>query len=158
MREENREQVPIVRFVGNVPNELREELERFKIADLLEETGFIAHDEAMREVMSASMLVGSGIHGADALHRGWVPAKLFEYLASDLPILCVADAESDVARLLTGQPGCQLVAPGDVDQALVALRAGLASPGPQGRDTAAISRSARAEQLAALLDRVRQAS
>lgn len=144
--------VPRLRFVGHLPAEVREQLAAHGLGDLLESTGFVPHDEAMRELMSSSMLIASGIAGHHPARRGWIPAKLFEYLASGLPVLCIADRGTDAARLLTGQEGCHVVSAGDIDGALAAVRAGLAG-GRHVRDVAHLSREAGAERLAQILER-----
>ena len=54
----------------------------------------------------ASMLFASGPQGSDPLSRGWVPAKLFEYIASGRSVLFIGDPAGDAAALLRGQAGC----------------------------------------------------
>jgi glycosyltransferase involved in cell wall biosynthesis len=144
--------VPRVRFVGRVPDALRTEIDRYGLADIVDSTGFIPQQEAMREMMSASMLVASGIAGDDPASRGWVPAKLFEYLASDLPVLYLSRRDTDAARMLDGRPGCHVVAPEDVEGTLKALESGLAG-GDTPRDVTDLSREARARSLAQILEK-----
>lgn len=144
--------VPRLRFIGTVPGELRAEIERYGLGDLLDSTGFVPHADAMQEMMSVSMLIASGTAGDDPAQRGWVPAKLFEYLASGLPVLYVSEPGTDAARLIDGRPGCHLVAPDDVDGAERALASGLAD-GDTPRDVGDLSREARARSLAEILER-----
>ena len=138
-----------IRFVGRMPEQLRDEIAALGLGDLLESTGLLPHDEAMRELMSSSMLIASGAAGDHPAKRGWVPAKLFDYLASGLPVLYLAGPNTDAARLVAGQPGCHVVTPGDVDGTVEALRIGLAS-GDCARDVGDLSREARAGTLAVL--------
>lgn len=146
---------PRVRFVGTLPDQLREEIDRFGLGDLLESTGFVSHEAAMRELMSATMLIASGIAGDRAAQRGWVPAKLFEYLASGLPVLYLADEATDAGQLVAGYEGCHVVAPGDVEGTLAAVRAGLGE-GDRTRDVGEHSREARAARLAEVLEAARR--
>jgi glycosyltransferase involved in cell wall biosynthesis len=148
--------VPRIRFVGHLPEQLRAEITARGLGEFLESTGFLSHDEAMRELMSASMLIASGIPGDDARRRGWVPAKLFEYLASGLPVLYVADASTDAAQIMAGHAGVHVVAPGDVDGALAAVQTGLRE-GVQARDVAGLSREAGARTLAQILEQAVEA-
>jgi glycosyltransferase involved in cell wall biosynthesis len=157
MRKDGAAELPRLRFVGPLPDEVPAELRRYGLEDLIESTGFVPHDEAMREMASTSMLLASGAAGDDAARRGWVPAKLFDYLATSVPILYVADAESDAAQLLAGRPGCNVVAPDDVDGAAAALAAGL-SGGDFPRDVTDLSRETRARSLAEVLERASRAS
>ena len=151
IREQSPASMPRIRFVGRLPDALRDEIATAGLADVLDCTGFVSHDDAMRELMSASVLIASGVPGVDARRRGWVPAKLFEYLASGLPVVYVADADTDAAEILSGHAGVHVVAPGDVSGAVAAVRASL-TDGVQQRDVAHLSREAGASRLAELLD------
>jgi glycosyltransferase involved in cell wall biosynthesis len=151
LRERSSDGAPRIRFVGHLPDSLRAEIAARGLGDQLESTGFVSHDEAMRELMSASMLIASGIPGEQPAKRGWVPAKLFEYLASGLPVLYIADPETDAAQIMTGHPGVHVIAPGDVPGALVAVDAGL-NDGVHIRDVAHLSREAGARTLAQILE------
>jgi glycosyltransferase involved in cell wall biosynthesis len=143
--------VPRIRFVGDLPPELRRELEQFGLSDVIEATGFLPHADAMKAMKSSSMLIASGFSGTDPLARGVIPAKVFEYLASGLPILYVGDPHDDTWRLLDGEPGCYLMQPPDVEAAAAALASGLGSPA-RARDASHHSRRARTAELAAILD------
>lgn len=151
MREQGNE-LPRLRFIGTMPGELRAETARFGLGELVETTGFVPHEQAMREMMSASMLIASGIAGDEPAERGWIPAKLFEYLASGVPVLYLSSAGTDATRLLDGRRGCHVVAPEDVDGALRAIEAGLAQ-GDTPRDVSDLTREARARSLAEILER-----
>jgi glycosyltransferase involved in cell wall biosynthesis len=149
--------VPRIRFVGELPPELRAELREFGLEDAVEVSGFVSHDEAMRQMRSSSILLASGFAGDDPLARGVIPAKIFEYLASGLPILYVGSPQDDTWGLLANEPGCHLVARGDTEAAADAIRAALQSPAAP-RDAAGHSRAARAKQLATILDQISGAS
>jgi glycosyltransferase involved in cell wall biosynthesis len=152
MRKRQSALVPRVRFVGYPSSELDQEVARYGLDELVDIVGFVPHDEAMVELMSASMLVASGIKGEDPVARGWVPAKLFTYLASGLPVLYLSRPDSDAAALMREQPGCYVVDQHDVEGALRALEEGLTGP-TFARDTEHLSRAARARLLAEILDR-----
>jgi glycosyltransferase involved in cell wall biosynthesis len=154
MRARGHDTLPRVRFVGNVAADLRAEVANFGLDDLLESTGFLPHDDAMRELMSSSMLVASGIGSSDPAQRGRVSAKLFDYLASGLPVLYLSEADTDAAALLAGRPGCHVVRPGDVDGAIEAVDVGL-TEGDQARDLFELSRETHARMLAQVLERAR---
>jgi hypothetical protein len=145
-------QSPLIRFVGDLPADGRAELSAAGIADLVEETGFVSHDDAMRSLASSTLLIAGGDTGRDVLARGWVPAKLFEYLATSLPILYVGDRAGDAAKMLARQAGCHVVPRGDAGALDAALEAGL-SGGSHQRDVGGLRRRAGAQALANLLDR-----
>lgn len=151
LRQEGLPDVPRIRFVGELPDEVRAEVARAGIEDLVEATGFVPHDQAMQLMVSSSMLIASGFAGSDPLSRGVIPAKLFEYLATDLPILYVGDTEDDAGTLLEGQPGCYVVDPADVPGLHAALTSGLGTDRHR-RDVERFSRRSRTRDLAQVFD------
>ena len=152
MRSRQSGPVPRIRLVGHPSSELAQELHRYGLDDLVDNVGFVPHEQAKVEMMSASMLVASGIKGGDAVARGWVPAKLFAYLASGVPLLYVSALDTDAAALMRDQPGCYVVDHDDDDGALRAIEEGLSRPAFT-RDTEHLNRVAGARTLAAILDR-----
>jgi glycosyltransferase involved in cell wall biosynthesis len=152
MRRQQSAVVPRVRFVGHPSFELDQEVRRYGLDDLVDTVGFVSHDDAMVELMSASMLIASGIKGEDPVARGWVPAKVFAYLASGLPVLYLSAPNTDAAALMRGQPGCYVVDQRDVEGALRALKGGLKGAS-YARDTEHLSRATGARLLAEILDR-----
>jgi glycosyltransferase involved in cell wall biosynthesis len=152
MRKRQSGPVPRIRLVGHPSSELAQEIHRYGLDDLVDDVGFVPHEEAKLQMMSASMLVASGIKGGDAVARGWVPAKLFSYLASGVPVLYVSGPETDAATMLRGQPGCYVVDHDDVEGALRALDEGLATP-YFARETEHLNRIAGTRLLAEILDR-----
>ena len=148
---EGGDRAPTIRFIGDVPDETRREAEARGVGDLLEATGFVSHDEAGRALAGSSMLLAQGFPSESPVTAGWVPAKLFEYLGSDRPILFLGDRDTDAARLVRDEPGTFVVAPGDVAGTLAALREGLGLERVE-RDPNRHSRTQRAAELAAIFD------
>jgi glycosyltransferase involved in cell wall biosynthesis len=152
MRKRQSALLPRVRFIGHPSPELDQEVGRYGLNDLVDNVGFVSHDEAMLELMSASMLLASGIRGDDPVARGWVPAKVFTYIASGLPVLYLSAPDADAAALMRDQPGCYVVDHRDVEGALRALEEGLAGPS-FARDAEHLGRAARTRLLAEILER-----
>jgi glycosyltransferase involved in cell wall biosynthesis len=152
MRKQQSALLPRLRFVGYPSSQLDQEIGRYGLDDLVDIVGFVSHDEAMVELMSASMLVASGITGDDPVARGWIPAKLFTYLASSLSVLYLSAPDTDAAALMREQPGCYVVDHHDVEGALRALEGGLMGAS-HARDTEHLSRATGARLLAEILDR-----
>jgi Glycosyltransferase Family 4/Glycosyl transferases group 1 len=143
-----------IRFVGELPPDVRRELDRYGLS--VEATGFVPNDEAMRAMQSSTVLVASGFDDNDPLSRGVIPAKLFEYLATPLPVVYFGRAEDDAARLLRDQPSTHVVGYDDVAGATAALRSAL-DAGPTARDASGFSRRSRARDLALLLEQAADA-
>jgi glycosyltransferase involved in cell wall biosynthesis len=142
---------PVLRFVGELPPELRRELGDLGLGDLVEETGFVSHREAKLLMASSSILVASGSTADDPAARGWVPAKLFEYLAIPLPILYIGAEKGDAAALLGEHAGCYVVGRDDLQGVVEALEASLSASPPE-RSIEDLSRRSRAQRLAQILD------
>jgi glycosyltransferase involved in cell wall biosynthesis len=142
-----------IRVIGELNPQMRTELASRGLDDLLEVTGFVPHQEALRALGNSSALLVAGPAEANWILRGQVAAKLAEYLATDLPIVYSGDLACDAADLLRGYPGCHLVATGDVSEAIQALNASRTERVQRGGS--ALSRGALTERLVAILDRVR---
>ena len=123
----------------------------YGLSDVLEVTGFLAHRDALAKTMASTVLIVAGVNPQRPLYRGVVPAKLFEYLATGLPIVYVGASDTDAARLLGGHRACHVVEPGDVAGALSALAASRRE-GRVPRDVGRFTRQALAGDLARVFD------
>lgn len=144
-----------IRFVGDLASPVRAQIASAGLGDVLEVTGFVPQRAALAMTMASSVLIVAGFHREHPRYQGWVPAKLFEYLGTGLPILYLGASNTDAARILSGQPACHVIEPGDVDGTLRALRAAR-EQGRVQRDLAPYTRQALAERLAEVLESVRQ--
>jgi formylglycine-generating enzyme required for sulfatase activity len=106
----------------------------------------------VEQLASSSIALLAGPADARGILAGQVAGKVWEDLATDLPVIYVGAPESDAARLLAEQEGTHVVAGGDTVGAEAALRSGIGHRYP--RDTAAFSRRTRAGALGRVLDRV----
>jgi glycosyltransferase involved in cell wall biosynthesis len=84
-----------------------------------EEVGYVTHREALREMQSASAL----LHYVGPASRA--PAgKIYEYLASGRPVLCVARPDGGAAALVHSAQAGPIAAPDDpagIEQAILCL-------------------------------------
>jgi len=139
-----------LRFVGELHPDLRRALRERGLEPLVDATGFLSHEEALRALARSSLVLAPGPYGADGILRGQVAAKLPECLAMDLPILYVGDLDCDAANLVRRYPGCHLVDGDDVNGAVAAL---LAVRGQRfERDVKALSRRRLTARLGKVLD------
>ena len=102
-----------LRFIGDLAPSVRACLGRHGLDDVVDVTGFVPYRESLKRLTNSSLLILAGPTHASPIDRGQIAAKVFEYLATSLPILYVGDATLDVANLLARQPGCHVLAPED---------------------------------------------
>ena len=141
-----------VRFVGELPRATRDAMAARGLDDVIEVTGRIGHREALAHTAASSVLIASGFHERHPQYRGVIPAKLFEYLPTGLPIIHVDHDGTDAAQLLSAFPGCHVVSPGDADGALRALRTAIAGGAAPRGDLSAFTRRSLARELGRVLD------
>ncbi len=88
----------LLRFVGTVSEKTRIMLEENIPADSLEFLPYVAHDESIRFMMNSSLLLlVIPLHQSN---KGIITGKLFEYLATGLPILCLGPVDGDAAEII----------------------------------------------------------
>ena len=142
-----------LRIVGN---DWLEDLDA-RVPVRLSKTGYVDHRAAVAEMREADALL---LYVAPT---SLAPSgKLFEYLASERPILCVTSPDNLAARLVREWDAGLWAAPGDgeaIEQAILALverhRAGTLGPAPEvrRRTLEAYSRRAMAARLAGVLEK-----
>lgn len=106
-----------IRFVGDVPESLRETLAQAGLSGSIECQGFVPHREALGHIEDSALLLLAGpVSGAfrGTTVRGNIASKVFEYLGSRRPILYMGDADSEVESIVRRFPGVACVRPGDV--------------------------------------------
>ena len=132
---------------------LRRDLRALGIEDIVRLEPAIDYLKALEEMMSADgllLLQGSNCNAQ-------IPAKLYEYLRADRPILALTDPEGDMARTLAAA-GVGLIArldsAADIESALVVLMQQIQAGTwrrPSHQTIARYSREAQAQQLGELL-------
>lgn len=146
------EPVQAIRLVGAGNPVFQHQVESRGLGDLLEVTGFLANAEAQLRVAECSVLLVAGPVDGSGARRAVMPAKLFEYLATDAPILYVGSPLADAATFLEGLPGCFVCDTYDTTAIRQAISQSLGRR--FRRDISSITRRARTGELAAVLDRV----
>jgi glycosyltransferase involved in cell wall biosynthesis len=87
-----------IRFVGNVPDEIVHLFKSKSLDFMVEMLGYIPHDQAISQMLGASMLLMSIPDSPD--NKGIVTGKFFEYLAAKRPILAIGPQGGDVDILI----------------------------------------------------------
>lgn len=141
----------VLRLVGGVDHTVLRSIEDAGLIGHVERIGQVGHKEALRYMQSAHVLLLPVNDTPNVM--GFLPAKVFEYLAVQRPILAIAPAEADIARVLGAQH--TVVQRNDASAMRNAVNAlfGAASEVPP--PSPAFTRRELTRSLAALLDRMR---
>ena len=142
-------------FVGKVSEQVRAYVEADAwLRTRITFVGYVAHDEVMGYYAQADALVLILTDTKNA--QGNIPGKLFEYLATGLPVLALGDPAGDAAVLLTRAGGAPVLAHSDEQGIRKQLRKlyQSAESGSAATSLAQYSRQALSRQVAECLDRV----
>lgn len=93
-----------VRFIGNI-DQFSTLFRDRKLSEILETTGAIAHNRAIKNLVSADVLLLIMEPGADVV----IPGKIFEYFAARKPILACVPVGGEAASLLIRHGGSTIV-------------------------------------------------
>jgi len=85
-------------FIGEITEDTRESLEKRGLLGITRITGYIPHEEAIQRCHQADVLL-LALGTNPAMPKGWLPSKLFEYLAVNRPILAYV-AEGEAASMV----------------------------------------------------------
>jgi glycosyltransferase involved in cell wall biosynthesis len=151
----------VVRFVGDFRTADAEWAATLGLGDRLELVGYASHAEALRLQRDSEALLLL-IPDAGGRGRGVLSGKVFEYLAAGRPILAVVPPDGAAADLIRETDAGVVVAPDDVlgiREALEGLHtrylnSGLPAVNLSEDVRARLSRQARVEETAALLEEI----
>lgn len=152
----------LARFAGDFRSTDREYAAGLGLGDRLQLLPYLSRPEALALQRDSDALLLL-IPEAGGRGRGVLSGKVFEYLAAERPILACVPPDGEAAALIREVGAGVVVAPEDVEGIAAALaglqarwRAGELAGSLLGPDVRArLSRSARAEELSALLERLR---
>ena len=87
-----------VKLVGPVDHKVKESYIDSGLSELVEVTPLVPHSEAVQEMVNAHLLL-LPINDASNM-SGIIPGKLYEYLRSRTPILCLGAPDGDSAKIV----------------------------------------------------------
>lgn len=148
----------VARFVGDFRSTDREWAADLGLGDRLELVDYLPRAEALRVQRDSEALLLL-IPEAGGRGKGVLSGKVFEYIAAGRPILALVPPDGAAADLIRETGAGVVVAPDDVDairEALIAMHGrfadgGLPSVELATRDEERLSRRARVEEMAALV-------
>ena len=85
-------------FAGHVCDEVKDDLKRFNLHFSCEFLGNLPHKKAVEEMMKCSALLL--VHNDTESATRSIPGKLFEYLATGVPMVSICRSNSDLSELL----------------------------------------------------------
>lgn len=144
----------LIRFRASAHDDfLRDLARRYDVADLIEVAPPLPYREALEEMHRADGLLV--LQASNCNEQ--IPAKVYEYLRAQRPILALTDPKGDTADLLR-RCGVRYITPLDDAAAIEAIVprfvADLEGARPEASAVSTCSRENRTRELAALLDRV----
>ncbi len=151
----------VARFVGDFRSTDREWAGSLGLGDRLELVDYLPRAESLRLQRDSEALLLL-VPDAGGRGKGVLSGKVYEYIAAGRPILAVVPTDGAAAELVRETGSGVVVAPDDVEgitDALVELHArfmngGLPSVELAKRDEERLSRRARVEELAALVEEI----
>jgi glycosyltransferase involved in cell wall biosynthesis len=87
-----------LRFIGKCDISLFQSLEKYRLLSRTEKTEYLPHDEVLTESAGSQVLLLLLNNTPNVM--GIVPGKIFEYLATRRPIICIGPTEGDSARII----------------------------------------------------------
>ena len=151
----------VARFVGDFRSSDREWAGSLGLGDRLELVDYLPRAESLRLQRDSEALLLL-VPDAGGRGKGVLSGKVYEYIAAGRPILAVVPTDGAAAELVRETGSGVVVAPDDVEgitNALVELHArftngGLPSVELAKRDEERLSRRARVEEMAALVEEI----
>lgn len=109
-----------IRFIGKTDFSVFESLERYGLSGCSEKIDYVPHDEALKLSAGSAVLLLLINNTPNSL--GIIPGKVFEYLATRRPILCIGPLAGDSARIVSETKSGPVVDFNDEDGLRTALR------------------------------------
>jgi glycosyltransferase involved in cell wall biosynthesis len=88
-----------VELIGNIDKSVKATIVELSIENKVKHTPYLAHKAALKKAKQATFLL-LPINDTPNL-KGIIPAKLFEYLALKIPIICIGPKDGDSAKIIT---------------------------------------------------------
>ena len=99
-------------LAGNIAPGIIEKIKETAPKIEVEYKGYLSHQEVIALMKSGDLLLNFVFRGAD---REMISGKLFEYLATAIPLLSIGDPQSEAARFLAQASLAQMIDANDID-------------------------------------------
>ncbi len=88
-----------IQLVGKPETVVREGVKKYNLENVVEFIGYVSHKQAIKYQNSSQVLLL--IINRTSNNKSILTGKIFEYLASQRPILCIGPVDGDAAEILT---------------------------------------------------------
>lgn len=85
-------------FYGTISKDVEHKIKELNLQNYIEKKGYVSHQESIKGIVNADLLWLTNFD--DPKSKGIIPGKLFEYLATQNPIIAIGPKDGDVARVL----------------------------------------------------------
>lgn len=95
-----------IELIGPIDHAVKASIEEVGLASNVSYRDFLPHKEAMSKLYEASILILP--INKTSNNKGILPGKLYEYIATQLPILAIGPEQSDISKVLSTISNSQL--------------------------------------------------
>ena len=89
-----------VKLIGQVDKEVTQAIAKHGLTEQVAFSAYIPHDQVAEALHQSSVLLLPLMPETETDTLGLIPAKLFEYMASGRPILCIGPEDGDTAHII----------------------------------------------------------
>lgn len=88
-----------LKLIGAISQEVLDTLAEFHLQAYVQNLGYVSHQEALEHQRKSQVLLLIEINSEET--KSIIPGKLFEYMASERPIIAIGPKDSDFAEIIT---------------------------------------------------------
>lgn len=148
-----------ITFVGKAQQEVMNDLQQYQLLPYCEFTGYVNHNIAVGYEKAADVLLL--FTPSKPEFRYVIPGKIFEYMAVQKPVLCIAETDNDSAQIIKQANAGTIVSPDNknaIKAAIIKLyqayQSGTVSLASSGYEK--YERKAQTEVLASILNQLKK--
>lgn len=101
-------------FYGRLSEEVLQSLEANQLMDCVQDFGYVSHKTSIEGVSKADLLLLTNF--PNEASKGIIPGKLFEYMATENPILAIGPSGGDVEKILLETQAGQYFTPNQIQE------------------------------------------
>ncbi len=98
-----------VNMIGQIDNTVMQSIAHYGVREHINLSPYIPHDQVANTLHESTLLLLTLMPETESDTRGLIPAKLFEYIVSGRPILCIGPEDGDAARIIAETKAGQTV-------------------------------------------------